>query len=114
MTDRSQSGGVTETLLSGERNILVRQCAPENYIPLMDMDFFEMSRVTLHDSECWLLRWIDEDEYAVVWERDGCVTEMSTHADPPTVNGAYDISADEESILSIAGKLMDAVSSESG
>ena len=49
-----------------------------------------------------------------MWERDGCVTEMSTHADPPTVNGAYDISADEENILSIAGKLMDAVSSESG
>lgn len=114
VTDRSESGGVTETLLAGARDIRVRQCAPEDYVPLMDMDFFEMSRVTLHDSECWLLRWIDEDEYAVVWEQDGCVTEMSIRADPPKVNGAYDISADEESVLSIAGKLMDAVSSENG
>ena len=114
MTDRSQSGGVTETLLAGVRDIRVRQCAPEDYVPLMDMDCFEMTRVTLRDVDGWLLRWIDEDEYAVVWEQDGCVTEMSIRADPPKINGAYDISADEESILSIAGKLMDAVSSENG
>lgn len=111
---RSQSGGVTETLLTGCRDLRVRQCAPEDYSPLQDLDCFEMTRVTVCDVDCWLVRWINDDMYAVVWEQDGCVTEMSTPSDPPQIDGVFDISADEESILSLAGKLMDSILAENG
>lgn len=108
VADRQATDREITTILSGEREITVRQCVAEDFRAQYPACNYSAKKARIANMDCWLVQYWDTAEmYSVVLEYDGYMLDISTPARYElNDNGAYDVSAEVDRITDLVEELI--------